>query len=95
MEAKYKTSVRGLHLTKVLKTWLTICYRHIAKYYRSFGIRIVSTWNGNEGTFVITTHEDDAKEKVLSKSVRAKGNVVPVIFVYFVCNLYGHRCNIL
>jgi hypothetical protein len=34
------------------KTWLIICYKHIAKYYRSFGTRIASTRNGGRVTKV-------------------------------------------
>jgi hypothetical protein len=38
-------TVRGLHLLKVLKKRLTICYQHITKRCRSFVIRTTSAQN--------------------------------------------------
>jgi hypothetical protein len=57
--------------------------------YKSFRIRIsfgVEQWKSNEVNFITTT-QGDTRRSCYSKLLGANDNVIPMIFVNFMCNL--------
>jgi hypothetical protein len=55
LRAHNKDDVRTVGVVVFLrssKTWLTICYQHVAKYYMNSGTRITSLRNGGRVTKV-------------------------------------------